>query len=181
MDDRESFGPETITIHQFLEGTYSYHVDNYSDSSVLGDLGKLFYSGAKVQIYSPDGLIHELRVSSSPSNLGYFWDGTSSSDEDPTKFYAEPGTYTVSFTVSSGDETRTVTKEEYIQVVGQISTAPEFTSIKVEGNNILLQWKGGGTLQRANRLTGTWLNVAGAKSPFAVVPSEPSRYYRIEQ
>lgn len=50
-------------------------VENYTDFEIeLRDESRLFRSAAKVQVYSVEGLIHELRVSSSTSNLGYFWD-----------------------------------------------------------------------------------------------------------
>lgn len=50
VDDRDSYGPETITIHQLQSGTYHYFVNHYSGS------GNLTTSGAMVKVYTENVL-----------------------------------------------------------------------------------------------------------------------------
>jgi hypothetical protein len=53
-DDTSSFGPETITIYQQREGTYSYYVHNFSSFATPASRG-LSASQAKVEIYQHNG------------------------------------------------------------------------------------------------------------------------------
>jgi hypothetical protein len=48
-------------------------------------------------------------------------------------------------------------------------------------NNLTLTWTGGGTLQRADSVTGSWTDVAGAASPHLVTASGSAGYFRIKQ
>jgi hypothetical protein len=56
VDDVTSYGPETITIHSFLDGVYRYSVHNYSDQSSSGGYG-IYGSPARVEVYDADGLV----------------------------------------------------------------------------------------------------------------------------
>jgi hypothetical protein len=58
---------------------------------------------------------------------------------------------------------------------------PEFTSVTLEGANIILNWTGGGTLQSAASVTGPWENVPGQSGPATIPMSEGQRFYRILQ
>lgn len=55
VDDLVSYGPETITIHSFLDGVYRYSVHNYSDQSVTGGAG-IYSSPARIEVYDVTGL-----------------------------------------------------------------------------------------------------------------------------
>lgn len=69
IDDRDSYGPETITIKQFSPGTYTYIVHNYggqNDDADSGDLGS-----ARVKVYDDTGEL--IRTFNSPGGGGYFW------------------------------------------------------------------------------------------------------------
>ncbi|TFB09452.1 T9SS type A sorting domain-containing protein, partial [Candidatus Marinimicrobia bacterium MT.SAG.3] len=66
LDDVTGFGPETITIHQFHDGTYKYYVHLYS-----GDGTPLINSDAVVQIYSDEGLVSTVNVPS--TGTGIYW------------------------------------------------------------------------------------------------------------
>ncbi len=69
IDDRNSFGPETITIAQFAPGTYNYIVHNYggqNDPDDGGDLGS-----GRVQVFDETGNL--VRTFYSPGGGGYFW------------------------------------------------------------------------------------------------------------
>lgn len=54
VDDTSSFGPETITINQFRDGTYRYSVFNYSDQSDDGAV-EIDESPARVTVYDSHG------------------------------------------------------------------------------------------------------------------------------
>jgi len=68
IDDVSSFGPETITITQFNSGNYRYSVHDYSDrfSSTSTALGT---SGARVDVYTPNGLPQSFFVPNQPGTL----------------------------------------------------------------------------------------------------------------
>jgi hypothetical protein len=59
LDDRHSYGPETITIYRSFPGRYTYSVRNYSKKPDIKT------SGARVQIYGSTGLIKEYHIPSS--------------------------------------------------------------------------------------------------------------------
>lgn len=56
VDDISSFGPETITINEFITGTYRYSVHNYSNQSRSGSEG-IATSPARVEVYGSGGLV----------------------------------------------------------------------------------------------------------------------------
>lgn len=71
-DDRTAFGPEVVTIRQFVPGTYYFYVHNFSnrgtsDSTVLSN------SGAKVQVYrgNEPTPINEFTVTQ--NQVGTYW------------------------------------------------------------------------------------------------------------
>jgi len=51
VDDRDSFGPETITIRELFEGTYRYGVHHFAGA------GSLASSGARVSVFDSSGII----------------------------------------------------------------------------------------------------------------------------
>lgn len=56
VDDTSSYGPETVTIQTFVDGTYRYSVFNYSNQTTTG--GSAIYSSpAKVEVYDHSGLL----------------------------------------------------------------------------------------------------------------------------
>ncbi|MFZ2360857.1 MAG: carboxypeptidase regulatory-like domain-containing protein [Anaerolineae bacterium] len=65
VDDVTSFGPETITIKQRVNGTYVYGVYNWSDEAAITS------SGGRVQVYGPSGLVATYNVPTSGS--GRWW------------------------------------------------------------------------------------------------------------
>jgi len=56
VDDTNSYGPETVTISAFVNGTYRYSVYNYSNKTSIGG-SQIQSSPAKVEIYDHSGLI----------------------------------------------------------------------------------------------------------------------------
>lgn len=64
-DVTTGFGPETITIYDFVSGVYYYFIYNLSDTEALTT------SEAVVQIYNDNGLIQTLQVPT--SGTGQFW------------------------------------------------------------------------------------------------------------
>ncbi len=65
-DDLSSFGPETITISQQFEGTYSYYVNNYSETPSMSDR-----SNARVEVYKEAGRVATFNVPAGKS--GDWW------------------------------------------------------------------------------------------------------------
>jgi hypothetical protein len=47
------------------------------------------------------------------------------------------------------------------------------------GNNVVLCWAGGGTLQASPAVSGTYTNIPSATSPYTVAPSGSQLYFRI--
>ena len=66
VDDTDSYGPETITIYQLAAGTYTYSVNNYSESPAITT------STAKVAVYDSTGLLKSFNVP--PEGNGDTWD-----------------------------------------------------------------------------------------------------------
>ena len=64
-DVTEGLGPETITIHQFVSGTYKYYVNQWSS------IGTLAASNASVQVYTAQGLVRTIQIPTTGS--GEYW------------------------------------------------------------------------------------------------------------
>ena len=61
------------------------------------------------------------------------------------------------------------------------ASAGPILGISVAGGKIILTWSGG-TLQSASQITGPFKDVAGASSPFTVVPATASaQFYLLRQ
>ncbi|MEN8219723.1 MAG: ankyrin repeat domain-containing protein [Pseudomonadota bacterium] len=65
VDDKTSYGPETLTIYKSQPGTYRYYVHNYAGNPAITK------SEAKVEIYSQTGLIKSYNVPI--SGTGKYW------------------------------------------------------------------------------------------------------------
>lgn len=72
VDDTESYGPETITISQYLSGIYRFSVHNYTDSDHEGGQG-IYNSPAKVEIFDSNGLIATFSPKPFEAGLGNTW------------------------------------------------------------------------------------------------------------
>ena len=72
VDDTESYGPETITISQYLSGVYRYSVHNYTDDSNEGGLG-IYNSPTKVEIFDSNGLIATFTPKPFAAGSGNTW------------------------------------------------------------------------------------------------------------
>jgi hypothetical protein len=60
--------------------------------------------------------------------------------------------------------------------------APQFTGIRLNPDRtITVEWTGGGTLQAAPSVTGPWVDVTGATSPFTFTPTEQMQFGRIRR
>lgn len=70
LDDTTSYGPETVTIYDGVDGTYTYFVHDYTNSggSWSGG-GSLATSGATVRVYQRSGLVAEYHVPTQGSGL----------------------------------------------------------------------------------------------------------------
>ncbi|PLW93670.1 MAG: hypothetical protein C0591_14255 [Marinilabiliales bacterium] len=66
IDDTDSYGPETTTIYNLYPGEYHYYIFNYSESP------EITTSGAVVQIFNDNGLLHNMQIPTVGSDL--YWD-----------------------------------------------------------------------------------------------------------
>jgi PKD repeat protein len=66
IDDTDSYGPETTTIYNLYPGDYHYYIENYSEDP------DIITSGAVVQIFNDNGLIHNLQIPT--VGQGLYWD-----------------------------------------------------------------------------------------------------------
>lgn len=58
--------------------------------------------------------------------------------------------------------------------------APKIGKISLASGNVVIEWTGGGTLQKSASVSGPWSDVAGA-SPKTETASDASAFYRIKQ
>jgi len=66
IDDITSYGPETTTIYELFSGEYHYYIYNYSE------FPDIITSGAVVQIFNDNGLLHNLQIPT--VGEGLYWD-----------------------------------------------------------------------------------------------------------
>jgi hypothetical protein len=60
--------------------------------------------------------------------------------------------------------------------------APRITGIRLNPDRtITVEWTGGGALQAAPSVTGPWVDVTGATSPFTFTPTEQMQFGRIRR
>jgi hypothetical protein len=52
-------------------------------------------------------------------------------------------------------------------------------TIQKSGTNITLSWPGGRTLQSADAVTGPYVDVSGATSPYAIASTAAKKFYRL--
>lgn len=57
---------------------------------------------------------------------------------------------------------------------------PRFNAVVREGNEVILSWTGGGTLQEAAAVTGPWTNAANQANPQRV-PATGTRFFRLRR
>jgi hypothetical protein len=53
-------------------------------------------------------------------------------------------------------------------------------SIALDGVSVVVSWTGAGTLQVANKVTGTWDDVPDATSPKTITPPQGQQFYRLQ-
>jgi hypothetical protein len=56
---------------------------------------------------------------------------------------------------------------------------PEFTSIEKQGDSVVLQWTGPGTLQEATKVTGPWTSIPTATSPHELSANLATHFFRL--
>lgn len=61
VDDTESYGPETVTISEFVPGIYRYSVHDYTNRGSSSSTG-LSSSGAQVKVFQGSSLVTTLNV-----------------------------------------------------------------------------------------------------------------------
>ncbi len=59
-------------------------------------------------------------------------------------------------------------------------TPATFSSFTRSGTGLILAWTGTGTLQSADVVTGPWVDVANAVSPYTITPSGSAKFYRFK-
>jgi hypothetical protein len=72
VDDTQSYGPETITITQYLSGVYRYSVHNYDNDGPDGGQ-EIYDSPVKVEIFDSNGLIASFSPKPFTAGSGNTW------------------------------------------------------------------------------------------------------------
>ncbi len=73
---------------------------------------------------------------------------------------------------------------DFMLLVPAVTEAPppQFTGIRLNPDRtITIEWTGGGTLQAAPSVTGPWVDVTGATSPFTFTPTQQMQFGRIRR
>ena len=70
LDDVSSYGPETTTLYEQINGTYRFSVHDYTNRNSTYSLA-LSNSSAQVRVYDNSGLIANYNVP--PNNEGTLW------------------------------------------------------------------------------------------------------------
>jgi len=68
-----------------------------------------------------------------------------------------------------------------LSVVTSMPTPAQFTGVRRQDGNVVLEWTGGGTLQSATNVTGPYADVAGATSPYSAPATEAQQYFRVRK
>ena len=60
-----------------------------------------------------------------------------------------------------------------------VTNASQFTSIRLDNNNVIFAWTGSDKLEEAPDITGPWTAVSPAPNPYQVAPSGQRKFYRL--
>ncbi len=136
VDDRSSYGPETISIKESEPGIYSYYIHDYTN---LGsrDSTALSMSGAYIELYSDNDLIYTIHV---PENKGgtlwHVFDYDSETDKitlvNEFSYVSNPGAVGGLETVSEFKEKDSKNKEELKELKEKNTEMPEETKDEAE-------------------------------------------------
>ena len=72
VDDTSSFGPETTTLTEQLDGLYRYSVHNFSEQSTAG-AGEIESSPARVEVFDSSGLVESFTPPQATATSGNVW------------------------------------------------------------------------------------------------------------
>ena len=70
IDDTDSYGPETVTIHQMTNGMYHYYVHDYTNK-YSSDSNKMSLSNAQVRVYKGKTMVKKFVVPT--DRTGIYW------------------------------------------------------------------------------------------------------------
>jgi hypothetical protein len=65
-------------------------------------------------------------------------------------------------------------------LVGPRIEAPKLSVVR-SGNNVVITWTGGGVLEAADKVTGPWLEVIGATSPYSAAIAGTAKFFRVRR
>jgi PKD repeat protein len=82
----------------------------------------------------------------------------------------------VSLTVSGPVGADTLTRPNYIVVT---NLPPVIITILISSNQVQLTWQAG-TLQSARQVTGPYMDISGATSPYRVPTSSATQFFRVK-
>jgi uncharacterized protein YfaP (DUF2135 family) len=123
VDDTNGYGPETVTIYRFREGTYHYFIYNYSGSPAITT------SNAVVKIYAADGTTRSIDVPT--SGTGRYWyvasvDGTTGRVQIINRIQTnEPGLSSKAIVEAEPEKTQIQDTWTYLWEFGDETTSTE--------------------------------------------------------
>lgn len=160
----------------FPQGEYEVFAaqsyDGVSASQLNGSLG--FVTAG---ITTPNQTVQPLGIFDAPGSGGWSRNNLvrlTDTAGNPKTVTFTGGVQTIRWTYNSGDA-------DYLLFIPAGAAPPTggFTSVKLTGGNLVIEWTGG-TLESADDILGPWATVAGASSPATIPTTGTKKFYRLK-
>jgi hypothetical protein len=96
----------------------------------------------------------------------------------PTNLVVGDNVFAVEVHQNAGSSSDVVFGAELIAV---LLAPPNFTSVRLDGGGLSLEWSGTGTLQQAGVVTGPYTNAPSQTNPQTIPATGPAMFYRLKQ
>ncbi|MBI4660411.1 MAG: hypothetical protein HY735_16365 [Verrucomicrobia bacterium] len=136
-----------------------------------------------------------LTLDVSGSSTAWRWLESILGQDQPSFVLARPGLYTLN--IRAREAARTVAiladsdpapiRAEPVETRAPDSSATPITdvpgsiTIRRDGNHVIIEWTGKGTLQFADRVGGPWTDLVNALSPFTMVLTDSEKFFRVKE
>lgn len=133
----------------------------------------------------------DLNITSIASDLGTLLTFSTTALTIPSQFSSEitlelspfePGPINGTVTIAANTLNSPITiSAQAIAIVREPPSEAPKIAFRMEGNRLVIEWSGTGTLQVADQVTGPWTDVAGAGSPVVIDVFDAQQFYRLRQ